>query len=499
MEGVGARGGMASEFVTITVTDGISSGHEGMRSSLVSREIIADSVEHAVRESEFEALVGVAGCDKTLPALMMAMCRLDVPSIFLYGGSTLPGTFEGRPVSILDSAEGVGRVSTGEWDAEKLRALERAAVPTAGACPMHATASTMACVSEAIGLALPGSSGPPAAFDARDRFARHSGEQVVELIRAGIRPSDIVTREALENAAAVVAATGGSSNAALHLPAIASEVGVSFDLFDIEAVFARTPQLANLNPIGVYMSADFYRVGAVPVVIKMLLDAGLMHGDCLTVTGRTIAENHHGVSFPADQDVVRPITDPVHQRGPLRILSGNLAPDGAIVKLAGMTSLQHRGPARVFESEEECAAAVLARDYEDTQVLVIRNEGPRGGPGMREMTRTSAVLVGQRSTVPIVTDGRFSGATRGFNVGHVSPESQIGGPIGLLRDGDVIMIDLEAGSLEVDLSVDELSTRRAAWRPEEHNYGSGVLWKYGKLVGPTRVGAVTGRAAEPAI
>lgn len=491
MEGVDAAGAEPVEFATITVTDGISSGHEGMRSSLVSREIIADSVEHTVRSSGLEALVGVAGCDKTLPALMMAMCRLDVPSVFLYGGSTLPGSFEGRPVSILDSAEGVGRVTTGEWDEEKLRALERAAVPASGTCPMHATANTMACVSEALGLALTGSSGPPAAYDARDRYARASGKRVVGLLEDGLRPSAIVTRESLENAAAVVAATGGSSNAVLHLPAIAGELGIEFDLFDIEAVFARTPQVANLNPIGIYMSADFYRVGAVPVVIKMLLDAGLMHPDCLTVTGRTIGENHRDVTFPADQDVVRPLDDPVNARGPLRILSGNLAPDGAVVKIAGMDILRHRGPARVFECEEDCAAVITAREYDESGVLVIRNEGPRGGPGMREMTRTSAVLVGQRSRVPIVTDGRFSGATRGFNVGHVSPEAGVGGPIGLIRDGDVVTIDLEAGLLEVELTDEELARRRRDWKPRRNAYGSGALWKYSELVGETRGGART--------
>jgi dihydroxy-acid dehydratase len=493
LQGVRNAGGSPSEFATITVTDGISSGHEGMRSSLVSRDVIADSVEHTVQAAHFEGLVGVAGCDKTLPALMMVMCRLDLPSVFLYGGSALPGWFRGRPVTLLDSAEGVGRVTTGEWDQATLTALEQAAVPSAGTCPMHATASTMACVSEAIGLALPGSSGPPAAHDARERFARESGEQLMELLREDIRPSDIVTRKSLENAAAIVAATGGSSNAVLHLPAIAGELGIKFDLFDIEEVFARTPYVANLNPIGQYMSADFHQAGGVRVVIKQLLDDGLLHGDCMTVTTKTLSENHRDIEFPAfDQDVIAPIGRPLLQRGPLRVLRGNLAPDGAVVKLAGMEHPHHRGPARVFESEEETPRAILARDYSDDQVIVIRNEGPRGGPGMREMTRTSAILVGQRSSVPIITDGRFSGATRGFNVGHISPEAELGGPIGLLRDGDIVTIDLEQGLIEVELDDAELEQRRAGWSPRPTNYGSGALWKYAETVGATRRGATTG-------
>ena len=493
VQGVANAGGTAHEFTTITVTDGIASGHEGMRSSLVSRDLIADSVEHTAVQRGFSGLVGIAGCDKTLPGLMMAMCRLDLPSVFLYGGTALPGSFRGRPVTVLDVAEGVGRVTTGEWTIDDLSELEAVANPSAGSCPMHATANTMACVAEALGLSVSGSSSPPAVHLARDTYARESGRAAVALVERGLTARAIVTRKALENAAAIVAATGGSSNAALHLPAIAAECGIEFDLFDVGAVFARTPLLANLNPIGTYFAADLHRVGGVRVVIKLLLDAGLMHGECLTVSGQTLAEAHADVRFDRDQDVIRPVDDPLSVRGPLAVLKGNLAPDGAIVKVAGMAVTRHRGPARVFECDEDCRAAVMARDYADGDVLVIRNEGPRGGPGMREMTKTTAVLVGQGggSKVALVTDGRFSGATRGFNVGHVGPEAALGGPIALVHEGDIVLIDIDAGELEVELGEDELARRRAAWEPRSHSYGSGALWKYANVVGPARYGAVT--------
>jgi dihydroxy-acid dehydratase len=492
-QGVAGAGGTADEFTTITVTDALSSGHEGMRSSLVSRELIADAIEHTVRAGGYDGVLTVAGCDKTLPASMMALCRLDLPGVFLYGGSTVPGTFEGRPVTLLDAAEGVGRVTTGEWTPERLRALERVACPASGACPMQATANTMACVSEAIGLALPGSSGPPASHDVRDAIARASAATAVELCRGGPRPREIVTRQALENAAAVVAATGGSSNAVLHLPAIAHECGIDFDLFDAAAVFARTPLIADLDPIGRYMAADLHAAGGVGVVIAELLGAGLLHGDCVTVTGANLAENYADVHLRTGQDVVRPVTEPIAERGPLVALTGNLAPEGAIVKVAGISVTTHRGPARVFESEEDCTAAVLARAYREGDVLVIRNEGPRGGPGMREMTKTTAILVGQgvSHTVAVITDGRFSGATRGFCVGHVGPEAALGGPIGLLRDGDMIRIDLAGSRIEVELDDAELARRRAAWSPDAPRYGSGALWKFAQLVGPARAGAVT--------
>jgi dihydroxy-acid dehydratase len=500
MRGVLAAGADPHEFTTITVTDGIAMGTEGMRSSLVSREVIADSVEHMVRARGFEALVGVAGCDKTLPGLMMAMCRLDVPAVFLYGGTTLSGWHRGRPMTGQEVVEGVGRVTTGELTERELRDLEAAACPAAGACPVQATANTMACVSEAIGLALPGSAGPPAAHESRDRYAHAAGEAVIALAHAGITPRQIVTREALENAAAIVAATGGSSNAALHLPAIANECGIAFDVFDAGRVFARTPHIADLQPVGRYVPLDLHRVGGLPVVIRALLEAGFLHGDCLTVTGRTLVENHAGVAMPRGQDVVRPVGDPLSPSGGLAVLSGSLAPDGAVVKTAGTATSRHRGPARVFESEDECREAVLRRDYADGDVLVIRNEGPSGGPGMREMLQTTAILYGQGAgdRVALVTDGRFSGGTRGFCVGHVSPEAAAGGAIALVRDGDPIAIDTDHGVLDLEVPVDELRRRRQVWSARENAYASGALWKYAQTVGSARTGAVTHPGPVPA-
>jgi dihydroxy-acid dehydratase len=500
MQGVWMADAVPHEFTTITVTDGIAMGHEGMRSSLASRDVIADSVEHTVRVHGYDALVGVAGCDKTLPGLMMAMCRLNVPSVFMYGGTTLPGSHRGREITGLDVAEGLGRVSAGTLSEEELGELEAAACPSAGSCPMQATANTMACVSEAIGLALPGSAGPPAVHDARDRFARRSGETVVELLGAGIRPRDIVTRESLENAVAIVAATGGSSNAALHLPAIANECGIDFDLFDVGAVFDRTPYITDLQPSGRYLQVDFHRVGGVEMVIRLLLDAGLLHPDCLTVTGRTLAENHRDVEFLTDQDVVRPLDDPLLPNGGLTVLRGGLAPDGAILKVGHMAVRRHRGPARVFDSEEACGAAVLRRDYEDGDVLVIRYEGPRGGPGMREMLQTTAILYGQGvgEKVALISDGRFSGGTRGLCIGHVSPEAALGGPIAFVRDGDTITVDLDSGTIELEVDEAELAARRAAWAAPERTYTSGVLWKYAQLVGSARYGAVTHGTHSPA-
>jgi dihydroxy-acid dehydratase len=494
MQGVSAAGGEPSEFTTITVTDGIAMGNEGMRSSLASRDLIADSVEHSVRTHGYEGLAGVAGCDKTLPGLMMAMCRLDLPAVFLYGGTALAGVHRGKDITGLEVAEGIGRLTTGELSEEELSELEAAACPAAGSCPLQATANTMACVSEAMGLAIPGSAGPPAVHDGRDRFARRAGATVVELLeRGGPRPREIVTRASLENAAAIVAATGGSSNATLHLPAIANECGIDFDLFDVGAVFDRTPYITDLQPAGRYLQFDFFRVGGVEVVIKLLLDAGLMDPDCLTVTGATIGENHAGVGFLEDQDVVRRLDDPLHETGGLVVLTGSLAPEGAIVKVGSMKPDTFRGRARVFESEEEAGEAVLRRDYSDGDVIVIRNEGPRGGPGMREMLQTTAILYGQGvgEKVSIVSVGRFSGGTRGLCIGHVGPEAADGGPIALLRDGDGIVIDVASGRLDVEVSEDELVRRRAAWARRDNGYGSGALWKYAQAVGPARTGAVT--------
>src|SRR6201993_3334597 len=453
-KGVGAAGGTPREFCTITVTDGIAMGHEGMKSSLASREVIADSVELTMRGHAYDALVGLAGCDKSLPGMMMVMCRLNVPSIFFYGGSILPGTFKGQPGTIQDVFEAVGNALVGAMSDADLETLEQHACPSAGACGAQFTANTMATVSEAIGLALPYSAGAPAPYEIRDAFCMTAGEKVMELIAKNIRPRDIVTRKSLENAAAVVAASGGSTNAALHLPAIANECGIKFDLFEVAEVFKRTPYIADLKPSGRYVAKDLFEAGGVPLLMKTLLDHGYLHGDCLTVTGRTIAENLKSVKWNADQDVVRPADKPILATGGVIGLKGNLAPEGAIVKVAGMKKLKFSGPARCFDGEEACFEAVKKRTYKEGEVLVIRWEGPRGGPGMREMLSTTAALYGQGmgEKVALITDGRFSGATRGFCIGHVGPEAAIGGPIGLLRDGDIIEIDAVAGTLNVKLT-----------------------------------------------
>jgi dihydroxy-acid dehydratase len=498
--GVKEGGGTPREFTTITVTDGIAMGHEGMRSSLVSREAIADSTELTVRGHCYDAIVGLAGCDKSLPGLMMAMVRLNVPSVFMYGGSILPGRFRGKDVTVVDVFEAVGMHQAGKVDDEYLHELECVACPSAGSCGGQFTANTMATVSEAIGLALPGSAGAPAPYESRDEYAVASGRQVMDLIQSNLRPRDIVTRRALENAATVVAASGGSTNAGLHLPAIAHECGIEFDLHDVAEIFKRTPYIADMKPGGKYVAKDMFEVGGVPVLMKALLDSGHLHGDCITVTGKTIAENLKDVVFPEDQDVIYPVSKALSPTGGVVGLRGNLAPEGAIVKVAGMKRLQFTGPARVFDSEDECFAAVQMKQYKDGEVLVIRYEGPRGGPGMREMLATTAALYGQGvgDEVALITDGRFSGGTRGFCIGHVGPEAAVGGPIGLLKDGDMITIDAVNGTLDVDLNDDELSARREAWQPRETNYQSGALWKYAQLVGTAEKGAVThpGAAAE---
>lgn len=497
-KGVAAAGGTPREFCTITVTDGIAMGHAGMRASLPSREVIADSVELTMRGHGYDGLVGLAGCDKSLPGMMMSMVRLNVPSIFIYGGSILPGTFKGRPVTVQDVFEAVGKHSVGEMSDEDLAELEQVACPSAGACGAQFTANTMATVSEAIGLALPYSAGAPAPYEIRDRFCMTAGEQIMDLILANIRPRDIVTRKALENAAAVVAASGGSTNAALHLPAIANECGIDFTLFDVAEIFKKTPYIADLKPGGRYVAKDLFEVGGVPLLMKTLLDAGYLHGDCITVTGRTIAENLKNVKWNPDQDVVLPATKPLTATGGVVGLKGNLAPEGAIVKVAGMHNLKFTGPARCFDGEEACFEAVKKRQYKEGEVLVIRYEGPRGGPGMREMLSTTAALYGQGmgDKVALITDGRFSGATRGFCVGHVGPEAAIGGPIGLLRDGDIIELDAVNGILNVQVSDDELKKRRAEWKPRANDYGSGYLWKYAQQVGPAVNGAVTHPGAK---
>ncbi len=499
-KGVAAAGGTPREFCTITVTDGIAMGHEGMKSSLPSREVIANSVELTIRGHSYDALVGIAGCDKSLPGMMMAMCRLNVPSIFIYGGSILPGTFKGQPVTVQDVFEAVGKYSVGEMSDRDLETLEQNACPSAGACGAQFTANTMATVSEAIGLALPYSAGAPAPYEIRDAFCMTAGEQVMELIKTGLRPRDIVTRKALENAAAVVAASGGSTNAALHLPAIAHECGIAFDLFDVAEVFKRTPYIADLKPGGRYVAKDMFEAGGVPLLMKTLLDHGHLHGECMTVTGRTIAENLKRVKWNKDQDVVRPADKPLSVTGGVVGLKGNLAPEGAIVKVAGMSELKFTGPARCFDGEEACFQAVRNRKYREGDVLVIRYEGPKGGPGMREMLATTAALYGQGmgGKVALITDGRFSGATRGFCIGHVGPEAAVGGPIALLRDGDFITIDAVKGVLEVNLSKAEFESRAKSWKPRASQFTSGYIWKYAQQVGPARTGAVThpGGAAE---
>ncbi len=491
--GVKAEHGTPREFTTITVTDGIAMGHQGMKSSLPSREVIADSVELTMRGHCYDALVGLAGCDKSLPGMMMAIVRLNVPSVFMYGGSILPGQFKGRDVTVQDVFEAVGAHQAGKMDDDELRALECVACPSAGSCGGQFTANTMACVSEAMGLALPGSAGAPAPYETRDEYAVASGAAVMDLLANNIRPRDIVTREALENAATVVAASGGSTNAGLHLPAIAHEAGIDFDLHAVAEIFKRTPYIADLKPGGRFVAKDMYEIGGVPVLMRTLLDGGFLHGHCVTVTGKTIAENLADVKFPTDQEVVRPITNPLSPTGGVVGLRGNLAPEGGIVKVAGMKNLKFRGPARCFDSEEEAFAAVQAKNYKEGEVLVIRYEGPKGGPGMREMLATTAALYGQGmgDKVALITDGRFSGATRGFCIGHVGPEAAIGGPIGLLRDGDIIAIDADHGMLNVDLSEEELAERRKAWHPRDLSLGSGTLWKYAQLVGPAEKGAVT--------
>lgn len=491
--GVSENKATPREFTTITVTDGIAMGHEGMRSSLPSRDWIADTVELTMRGHCYDALVGLAGCDKSLPGMMMAMVRLNVPSVFMYGGSILPGKFRGKDVTVIDVFEGVGKHASGEFSDADLKEMECCACPGSGACGGQFTANTMACVSEAMGLALPNSAGAPAPYESRDAYAEASGRAVVELIKKNIRPRDIVTRKSLENAAMIVAATGGSTNAALHLPAIANEARIDFDLFDVCDVMRRTPYLASLKPGGKYVAKDLYDVGGVSVVLKELLKGGYLHGDCMTVTGKTLAENLAEIKFPENQDVVAPIEKPLSMTGGVVGLKGNLAPDGAIVKIAGMDNLVFEGTARCFDSEQDCFDAVQRRDYKEGDVLVIRYEGPKGGPGMREMLSTTGALYGQGmgGKVALITDGRFSGGTRGFCIGHVGPEAAVGGPIALLKDGDKIRIDAEKGTLDVLMSDEELSARRKAWQPRETQYQSGVIWKFAQLVGSARYGAVT--------
>ncbi len=498
--GVEQGGGMPRRFNTITVTDGIAMGHQGMKSSLVSREVIADSVELSVRGHCYDALVGFAGCDKSLPGMMMAMLRLNVPSIFVYGGSILPGRFEDRDVTVVDVFEVVGRYAAGTCPISEVHALEKVACPGHGACGGQYTANTMACVGEAIGLSLPNSNMVPAPYTTREQIAVAAGAQVMELLAKNIRPRDICTRDAFENAARIVAATGGSTNGALHLPAMAHEAGIAFDLFDVAEIFKSTPYIADLKPGGKYVAKDMYEAGGVYMLMKTLLSEGLLQGDCMTVTGRTLGENIDQVTWNPDQKVIYDAKVPITPTGGVVGLRGTLAPDGAIVKIAGMHRLQFEGPARCFDCEEDAFAAVEARAIREGEVVVIRYEGPKGGPGMREMLSTTAALygLGLGEKVALITDGRFSGATRGFCIGHVGPEAADGGPIALVEDGDTIRIDAEAGT--IDLMVDDaaLADRRARWTARQNDYGAGALWRYAQNVGPAYKGAVThpGAAAE---
>ncbi|WP_034158333.1 dihydroxy-acid dehydratase [Sphingomonas sp. ERG5] len=498
--GVIAGGGMPRRFNTITVTDGIAMGHQGMKSSLVSREVIADSVELSVRGHCYDALVAFAGCDKSLPGMMMAMLRLNVPSIFVYGGSILPGSYHGKDVTVVDVFEAVGQYAAGGCPLQELIELEKVACPGHGACGGQFTANTMACVGEAIGLSLPNSNMMPAPYRGRDEIARAAGDQVMALLEANIRPRDICTREAFINAARVVAATGGSTNGALHLPAMANEAGIEFDLFDVAEAFKSTPYIADLKPGGKYVAKDMYEAGGVYMLMKTMLAGGFLDGNCLTVTGKTLGENIDQVTWNPDQKVIYDVKTPIMATGGVVGLRGSLAPDGAIVKVAGMHRLQFSGPARVFDCEEDCFAAVEARSINEGEVIVIRYEGPKGGPGMREMLSTTAALygLGLGEKVALITDGRFSGATRGFCIGHVGPEAAEGGPIALVENGDIITIDAAAGTIDLDVADDVLAERRARWQPRINDYQSGALWRYAATVGPAYKGAVThpGASAE---
>ncbi len=492
-EGVQQAGGTPREFVTIAVSDGIAMGHEGMKASLVSREVIADSIELMMHAHGYDALVGFAGCDKSLPGTLMAMARLNVPSVFMYGGTILPGHFHGREVTIQDVYEAVGAHAAGKMSDADLYEIECVACPGAGSCGGQFTANTMACVAEAIGMSLPMSGSPPAVEVLRDQYAMEAGRQVMKLLEMNLRPRDIMTRPAFENAMAVVAATGGSTNAALHLPALAHECGIEFTFDDIERIAKRTPIIADLKPFGRYAALDVYNAGGIPAILKVLLDAGLLHGDCITCTGKTLAENLAGVSLQPNQDVIVPVERAYDKSGGLHILRGNLAPEGCVIKTAGVKRLSHRGPAKCFDSEEACMAAVQSRQIQTGDCVIIRYEGPKGGPGMREMLAVTAAIVGQGLgyDVCLMTDGRFSGATRGLMIGHIGPEAMIGGPIALVRDGDIISIDVATNSINLEVSDEELARRRAAWTPPPTRYPTGALAKYAKLVGPACRGAVT--------
>ena len=492
-EGVREAGGTPRQFTTIGVSDGVSMQHQGMKFSLISREVIADSVEVVVRAHVYDGVVGFGGCDKTLPGLMMGMVRCNVPSVFVYGGATLPGELRGQEITVLNTYEAIGGVLAGTLDEAELRELEYACLPTIGACPGQFTANTMGMVSEALGLAPLGSSMIPAVYEERQGVARQAGRTVMRILdEGGPLPRDLVTRTSLENACAVVAATGGSTNAALHIPAIGHEAGIGFDMDDLARVFDRTPHIADLQPGGRFLAKHVHEIGGAPIIIKALMEAGHFDGAALTVAGGTL-EAALAAAGPADGDVVRAADAPISPDGGIVVLKGNLCPDGALLKVAGLESLVFKGPAHVFDNEEDCNRAVQARAYEEGSVIVIRNEGPKGGPGMREMLGTTALIYGQGmgEKVALLTDGRFSGATRGMCIGYACPEAATGGPLALIRDGDVITIDARERRIDVELSDSELSRRRADWTPPDPGRLGGVLEKYAAQVGPASRGAVT--------
>jgi dihydroxy-acid dehydratase len=494
--GVRTNDGVALEFGTITVSDGISMGHEGMRASLVSREVICDSVETVVHAERFDGFVGLAGCDKSIPAMLMAAARLNLPSVFVYNGSTLPGVHNGKNIDITTVFEAIGACAAGTMSQEELGEIERAACPGEGACGGMFTANTMSSIAEALGMSLPGTASPPAIDKRRESDAERAGAAVMNLVRLGINPRDIMTKKAFENAIAILNALGGSTNAVLHLLAIANEAGVALDLEDFNRIAAKVPHIADTKPGGKYHMTDIDRIGGVPVVMKHLLDAGLMHGDVMTCTGKTLAENMAEMNpVSPDGDVVHPLSEPIHAEGGINILTGSLAPRGAVVKVAGLTKDQmtFEGPARVFDGEDGAMDAVMAGDIKPGTVIIIRYEGPKGGPGMREMLAITGALkgVGRGSDCALITDGRFSGGTWGFCIGHVAPEATDGGPIAFARDGDIVRIDVPTKTL--DLVVDEkvLAERRKGWKPNPPRYTSGVLGKYAKLVQGAETGAIT--------
>ncbi len=501
-KGVKDNTGTPREFTTITVTDGIAMGHEGMKSSLVSREIIADSIEVSMRGHCYDGLVGIAGCDKSLPGIMMAMLRLNVPAVFLYGGSILPGKHKNKEVTVQDVFEAVGEFDSNKITEDELCDLEKVACPSAGSCGGQFTANTMACVAEAIGLALPGSSSTPAPYESRDKFAYDSGIKVMDLINMQLKPRDIVNKKSLINAARIVACSGGSTNAALHLPALANEIGIDFDIMDVAKIFKETPYIADLKPGGKYLAKDLHDIGGVPIIMKALLDGGFLDGSCLTVTGKTLKENLSSVNVDFDsQKIIFSPKNPISKTGGVVGLQGNLAPDGAIVKVAGLKSQKFVGKARCFDCEESAFDAVSNKQYEAGDVIVIRYEGPKGGPGMREMLATTAAIYGQGmgEKVALITDGRFSGATRGLCVGHISPEAMALGPIALIKNGDQILIDAKEGIITLNVDEKILKARQKSIQKRKNNFGSGALWKFSQTVGSARFGAVTHPGAKKEI